>query len=112
MYLHLSELSRFRYIHTMTWALLVSSLIVAIAATIGRATINLRGALTAEDAGLAVMMMLPEEEISEITMLRASAERQEFLAETKTGPQLIRVQRGTDGWFVQEKIPLRESTEE
>ena len=111
MYLHLSDISRFRYMHTMAWALLVSSLVVAIAATIGRATLNLQGALMAEDAGLAVMMLLPEEEISEITMLRANADRQEFLAETKDGPMLIRVKRGTEGWFVQEKIPLRETGE-
>lgn len=111
MQLDFAFVSRFRYAHTMTWALLLSSLIVAVAATIGRATLNLRGALTAEDASLAVMMLLPEEDISEITMLRASAETQEFLAETKTGPKLIRTKRGTEGWFVQEKIPLREAEE-
>ncbi len=100
--------SRFRYAHTMIWALLLSSLIVAAAATIGRATVNLRGALTAEDGSLAVMLLLPEEEISEVTLVRASSDTQEFLAETKTGPKLIRMKRGTTQWYVEEEITLRE----
>lgn len=106
--MHLSLLSHWRYAHTISWAVLLSLLIVAIAATIGRATINLRGALTAEDASLAVMMLLPEEGIGDITMIRAGAETQEFLAETKDGPKLIRVKRVEGKWAVQEEITLRE----
>jgi hypothetical protein len=93
----------------MIWALLSSCLIVAIAATIARATLTLRGALSAEDAGLAVMLLLPEEEISRIDMLRAGMDTQEFLAETKTGPKLIRAQKTDGTWHVQERIQLRES---
>lgn len=100
--------SRFQYAHTMIWALLLSSLIVAAAATIGRATVNLRGALTAEDASLAVMLLLPDENISQVTMIKAGSDTQEFLAETKTGPKLIRMKRGPTQWFVDEEITLRE----
>lgn len=100
--------SRFRYVHTMAWALLLSLLIVSLAATIGRATVNLRGALTAEDGSLAVMILLPEEEISEVTLVKAGADAQEFLTETKDGPKLIRLKKGEKEWFVAEKITLRE----
>lgn len=100
--------SRFRYMHTMIWAVLLSLLIVSLAATIGRATVNLRGALTAEDGSLAVMMLLPEEEIREVTLVKADADEQEFLAETKDGPKLIRLKRGEKEWLVREKITLRE----
>ncbi|MBI2636197.1 hypothetical protein HYW84_02615 [Candidatus Peregrinibacteria bacterium] len=100
--------SRFRYVHTIAWALLLSLLIVSLAATIGRATVNLRGALTAEDGSLAVMMLLPEEKISEVTLVKAGADTQEFLVETKDGPKLIRLKRGEKEWFVQDTVPLRE----
>ncbi len=100
--------SHFRYAHTITWALLLCSLIVGVAATIARATINLRGALTAEDASLAVMLLLPDEEISEVTLLRASQNKQELLAETKSGPKLIRMRRGVQQWIVEDKVSLRE----
>ena len=100
--------SHFRAVHTMTWALLLCSLIVAIAATIGRATVNLRGALTAEDGSLAVMMLLPDEGISDVTLIKASSDTQEFLAETKTGPKLIRLKREPQQWVVQDEVTLRE----
>ena len=108
MHLDFAFVSRFRYIHTMTWAVLLSLLIVTLASTIGRATVNLRGALTAEDGSLAVMLLLPEEEITEVTIVKAGVDTQEFLAETKDGPKLIRLKRGEREWFVQDKISLRE----
>lgn len=104
-----SFVSNFRYAHTMAWAVLLSLLIVAIAASIGRATVNLRGALTAEDASLAVMLLLPEKKISAVTLIKATFDTQEILAETKDGPELIRVKRGPTQWFIQEEISLRES---
>lgn len=108
MHLDFAFVSRFRYVHTMMWAVLLSLLIVGMAATIGRATVNLRGALTAEDGSLAVMMLLPEEEITEVTLVKAGLDTQEFLTETKDGPKLIRMKKGDKEWFVQEKISLRE----
>ena len=108
MHIDFAFVSRFRYVHTMMWAVLMSALIVALAATIGRATINLRGALTAEDGSLAVMLLLPEEEISEVTLLKASSNTQEFLAETKTGPKVIHLKRGETKWFVQDIVNLHE----
>lgn len=110
--MHISFLSTWRYTHTMAWAVLLSLLIVAVAATIGRATINLRGALTGEDASLAVMMLLPDQEISDLTMLKAGPETQEFLAETKNGPAVIRVIRIDGKWEVdRDIIPLHESAQ-
>ncbi len=100
--------SRFRYVHTITWAVLLSLFIVALAATLGRATVNLRGALTADDGSLAVMLLLPEEEISEVTLVKAGVDTQEFLVETNNGPKLIRLKRGETEWFVQDTVTLHE----
>lgn len=107
--MNIHTLSDWRYSHTVWWSLLLCTLIVALAATIGRATINLRSALVAEDATLAVMLLLPEEDISDLTMIRAGVDTQEFLAETKDGPKLIRVKKIDGKWKVQEEVELRES---
>jgi hypothetical protein len=106
--MHIQLLSRFRYTHTITWALLLSCLIVAVAATIARASLRLRGALTDEDASLAVMLLLPEENISDVTMLKATYDTQEFLAETEDGPKVIRVKKVEGKWAVSEQVPLHE----
>ena len=108
MHLDFAFVSRFRCAHTILWALLLCSLIVSVAATIGRATVKLRGALTDEDGSLAVMMLLPDEQIKDVTMIKAGSDTQEFLAETKTGPKVIRLKRGPQQWFVQEEVTLRE----
>ncbi|NOS67831.1 MAG: hypothetical protein HOO67_05730 [Candidatus Peribacteraceae bacterium] len=108
MHLDFAFVSHFRALHTMTWAVLLSLLIVAFAATLGRATVNLRGALAAEDGSLAVMLLLPDEGISDVTLVKAGVDTQEFLVETKDGPKLIRLKKGEKEWFVQEKITLRE----
>ena len=108
MHLDFAFVSRFRAVHTMMWALLLSLLIVGLAATVGRATVTLRGALTAEDGSLAVMLLLPEEEISEVTLVKAGVDTQEFLAETKDGPTLVRLKRGEREWFVLDTVRLRE----
>ncbi|MSR87069.1 hypothetical protein EXS70_02750, partial [Candidatus Peribacteria bacterium] len=104
--------SRFRYTHTILWALLLSSLIVGTAATIARATVKLRGALTDDDGSIAVMMLLPDEGITDVELIKAGPETQEFLVETKEGPKLIRLKHsstssGQATWFVQDTIPLR-----
>src|SRR3989338_9788573 len=98
MHLDFAFVSRFRYVHTMMWAVLLSLLIVAAAATLGRATMTLRGALVADDGSLAVMLLLPEEEISEVTLVKAGVDTQEFVAETKDGPKLVRMKKGEKGW--------------
>ena len=108
MHLDFAFVSHFRYAHTMVWAVLLSVLIVGLAATIGRASVNLRGALTDEDGSLAVMLLLPEKNIREVTLVKASADTQEFLVEADDGPELVRLKRGEKEWFVEEEVTLRE----
>ena len=112
--MHISFLSTWRYTHTMAWALLLSLLIVGIAATIGRATIKLRGALTDEDGTLAVMM-LSKKKISSIEMVKAGmdplkddVQMQEFLTETEDGPELVRASRVDGKWEITQEINLHE----
>ena len=56
-------LSRFRFLHTLGWALLISVGIVAVAAGAGRAVINMKAALI-DKPDIAIYLLLPEEKIS------------------------------------------------
>lgn len=109
MHLDFAFVSHFRAMHTMSWAVLLSLLIVGLAATLGRATLRLRGALTDEDGTLAVMMLLPEEHITDVTLIKATANEQEFLTETDTGPKLVRLKKDEDRkWIVEDEVNLHE----
>lgn len=95
----LSVVSRLRFLHTIGWALLLSSLIVALAATLGRATLNLKAALT-DKPDIAVYLLLPEEHIGATTLIRARADERDYLAETPEGPKLIKLKKGAEEWYV------------
>lgn len=106
MHIHPS-FSRKHFFHTVGWALLVSCLIVAVAATLARATLNLAGALTSKP-DLAVRLLLPNEGITDLTLIRETETEHSYLAETETkGPELVRLRKGTEQWFVEEVVPLR-----
>ncbi len=106
MELHL--LSRFRFLHTIGWAVLLSCLVVAVAATLARATLNLKAALT-DKPDIAVYLLLPDEEIGKTTVLRSRNDERDYLAETKDGPKLIKLKKGEKEWYVEYIEPLRES---
>lgn len=101
-------LSKFRYAHHLLWAVLLSCLIVAIAASIGRASKNLKGALTAEDPTLAVFFLRPEEQITDVTLLRAKQDLVDVLAETKDGPKWMRLRKGEEQWYISDEENLHE----
>lgn len=103
----IAQLSRLRYIHTYIWALLVSAVVVAIAAALARATLNMNAALTSKP-DLAIYLLLPEEEIGQTTLLRSTETERDYLAETKNGPKLIRLKKGEKQWFVSSKERLHE----
>lgn len=96
----LRSISRLRFLHTIGWALLLSALVVAVAATLGRATINLKAALT-DKPDIALYLLLPEEEIGRSTLLRAREDERDYLAETKDGPKLVRLKMGEKEWYVE-----------
>lgn len=98
-------LSKIRFRHTYVMALLISCLIVAVTATLARATLNLSGALT-HKPDIAVLLLLPEEGIWESTLVRAATNERSYLVETRTGPKLVRLKKGTEEWYVGEVVVL------
>jgi len=106
--MEIRHVSRKRYVHTIFWALLLSLLLVAIIATLGRAEYNFTAALT-EKPDIAIYLLLPDEEIGKTKVLReVSAIERHYYAETKDGPKLVILKKGEEEWYVSEVEPLRE----
>lgn len=103
------EVSTMRFLHTIGWAVLSSALIVGLSATLGRAALNLKSALT-DKPDVAVYLLLPEEEIHDAQLLRSRENDTEldYLIETKDGPKLVTLRRGEKQWFVVRMETLRE----
>ena len=89
-----------RFRHTMLWALLLSALIVGLAATLARASYNIAAALT-QKPDIALYLLLPDEEIGWSTLLKDDGNIRDYLAHTKDGDKLIRLKQGPNQWFVE-----------
>ena len=98
--------TRLRFTHAYFWAVLLSALIVGLAATLARASFNVTAALT-EKPDIALYLLLPEEQISSSTMLRQKGNERDYLAQTKDGQKLIRLKKGPNNWFVELDEPLK-----
>lgn len=103
----IQRLSLGRFLHTTFWAFVVSALIVAAAAALARATINLKAALT-DKPDIAIYLLLPEEEIGYSTLLREEENVRHYYAETKEGPKVIRLKKVNGVWEVKEVEKMRE----
>ncbi len=105
--MHIHLLTKLRFTHTYSFALLVSCLIVAVAATLARATLNVAGALTRKP-DIAVLLLLPNEHIYDSEMLRTTDDGRDYLVQTDEGPKLVKLKRGVEQWYVQQIVPLHE----
>lgn len=103
----IDKLSRRRFLHTVMWGVMASLIVVVGAAGIGRATMNLNSALI-DKPDIAIYLLLPEEEIHKVTLLREEEKQRDYLAVTKDGPKLIILKMGAEEWFVSSIEPLRE----
>lgn len=109
MHLNISLVSLKRYSHTWAIAVLTSALIIGIAATLGRATVDLRGAIS-DNPDLAILLLLEEQDINvtESTFLSARGNLRDYLVETETGPRWVRLNRGPTHWYIQTVENLHE----
>lgn len=77
----------------------LSLFIVVSASLLGRAAHNFRAALT-DKPDLAVYLLLPEEHITTMELLREEPLQRDYLAQTASGPTLIVLKKGQREWFV------------
>ncbi|MDD5026688.1 MAG: hypothetical protein PHH13_04945 [Candidatus Peribacteraceae bacterium] len=100
------HVSRGRFLGTTFWAVLLCCVIVAVAATLGRASYNIKAAVT-DKPDLAVYMLLPDEHVTSTTLLRSLENERHYVAETKDGPKLVILRKGEKEWYVSEVENLR-----
>ena len=103
----ITRLSPRGFSHTVLWVVLASIVVVGGAAALGRATINLDGALT-DKPDIAVYLLLPDEGITGVTLLREKENERHYLVQTKDGPKLIILKKGEKEWYVAQEEKLRE----
>jgi hypothetical protein len=97
--MEIHNISRGRFLHTVGWGLAASLIVVGMAAGIGRATMNLGAALT-DNPDLAIYVLLPDEAIGKIEILREEENERHYQAETKEGTKLIILKKGESEWYV------------
>ena len=107
----ITRISRSRFLRTVGWGLAASLIIVGMAAGIGRATLNFRGALI-DKPDIAVYMLLPDEGIGRIELLKEQENERHYLVATKEGPKLVILKRGEKEWFVSYIEKLHETSTE
>ena len=95
---HLFDPQRFR--HALFWSVLLSALIVAISATLARATLTLSAALT-NKPDIAIYLLLEEEGVGRTELLRETNTGRDYLVETKDGPKFVRLKKGMREWYVE-----------
>jgi len=100
------KISRGRFAQTITWAVAGSILIVAIAAGVARATLNLNAALI-DKPDIAIYLLLPDEGISTVDVLRSTETQRDYMVETKDGPKLVILRKGEVEWYVEEVDSLK-----
>lgn len=106
---HIHSLSRRTYSHTVLWSIFLCLLIVVVAAALGRAANNFRAALT-DKPDVAIYILLKDKELGNTTLLREGVNERDYLAETASGPILVRLKKGEEEWFVSFTEPLHDGT--
>jgi hypothetical protein len=104
--MEIHRLSRGRFLHTVGWGLLASLLFVGIAAGLGRATMNLGAALT-DKPDIAIYVLLPDEGLRSIEVLKEEENERHYQAESKDGPKFIILKKGEKEWYVSHIEKLR-----
>ena len=105
--MEIERISRLRFASTILWAIVGSTVVVASAAGLARATLNLNGALV-EKPEIAVYLLMPEEHITHVEVLREGEDTKDLLLETKEGKMLVTMKKGEEEWYISYKQQLHE----
>lgn len=105
--MEINRISRGRFLSTVGWGLGASLVIVGMAAGLGRATLNLGAALT-DKPDIAIYLLLPDEEIGKVEVLKEQENEVHYLADTKDGPKFVVLKKGEKEWYVSQVEKLHE----
>jgi len=104
--MHIQFLPQQQYIKTLVLGVIASLTVVTVAAFLGRATLNLRAALT-EKPDVGVFVLLKDQGITDATLLREEEHTRDYLVETESGPKLVELTRGDKEWYVSYEEELK-----
>lgn len=104
------HVSRYKFLHTMGWALVASCVIVGVMSVLARATLNLQAALT-DKPDIGIYLLLEKEGITDAELLREKKDERDYLVQTKNGPKFVKLKRGEEQWFVAISEPMHEGTQ-
>jgi hypothetical protein len=105
--MHIEHANQRNFFLTVLWSLMLSAAIVAAAAALGRATANVKAALT-DKPDIAIYLLMEDANLGRTTLLRESETERAYLAESGSGPLLVTLKRGPTQWFVASKEFLHE----
>jgi hypothetical protein len=83
-----------------------SILVIGGVALLGRATMNMSAALT-DKPDVAIFLLLPDEGITNVDLLRERDDQRDYMVQTKEGPKLVILRKG-EKWYVSKVEKLRE----
>jgi hypothetical protein len=91
---------------TVGIALAMSAIIIIATAGLGRAVHNIQGALTGKP-DLAVYLLLPDLNVSSVTLLRGGNTKRDYLVETDEGLKLVVLELKEGKWTLTSTDDLR-----
>ena len=97
-----------RFTHTVMWGLLLSAIVIVLASLMARSALNLEAAVT-NKPDLAVIILLPEENITDVELMRDRGKERDYLVETKDGPKYVKLIKSDGEWRVGEIEQLHEN---
>lgn len=103
--MHIQLLPHHQYLKTVLLAVAASMVVVGTAALLGRATLNLRAALT-DKPDVGVLVLMEDENPISATLLRENETERTYLVHTEKGPELVKMHRGKEQWFIEYREPL------
>ena len=106
-FMDIHSIPRSHFLTIVATIVALGSLIITMAAGLGRAAINFRAALS-EKPDIAIYLLLPKEEMGKTTLLRGNDQERDYLAETKDGPKLVKLKKGQEQWYVADVEKLHE----
>jgi len=89
--------TRLQYLRSMGGTLLICGIIVAVAALLGRITLNLKAALV-DKPDLGIYELYPE--ATDAHLLRAGQTQRDYLLDTPAGPKLVKLTKVSGQWIM------------
>lgn len=105
--MHIADVSKGKHSDITIWAIVAALVFIVFFSLVARASLNLQGALT-HKPDLAVYVLLPEEDITEVELLRELNQERDYLLTTKNGMKFAKLRQVDGEWTLATIEDLRD----